>query len=132
MNEDTSKELKVTRTSAELKEIQATAEADLSNLLYQASAILETMENSGLIVGNGHHARQAITQFGVAELRARWRNPQPGLDLSITWQRQTGQRDHNDNYFVPVKPAGEVEPESDLHKGRAPLAPGTLQPTNEG
>lgn len=128
MSEDKSKEPKALDT-AELKEIQGKAEAELSNALYWASAILEQMENKGLLLGNGHHARQAIAQFGVAELRSRWRNPQPGLDLSITWQRQTGQRDHNGNYFVPVKSAGEAE--SSLHMGRAPLAPGALQPTNE-
>jgi hypothetical protein len=118
------------RMNPELKEIQATAEQDLSNLLYQASALIEEMENKGLIVGNGHHARQAITQFGVAELRRRWRDPQPGLSLSTAWQRQTAQRDHNGAYFVPVVSVAEVE--SELHKGRGPLAPGTLEAKHEG
>jgi hypothetical protein len=115
--------------SAELKQIQFDAEAELCNLLYAATAIIEQMEHKGLILGNGHHARQAVVEFAIAELRRRWRDPQPGLTAATAWQRKTAQRDHNGAYFVPIMHIAEIE--SDLHKGRSPLSPGTFQAKNE-
>jgi hypothetical protein len=49
------------------------AEAQLSNDVYAASGLLEDLENAGLVMGNGHHLRQAVAAFAVAKLRERWK-----------------------------------------------------------
>lgn len=50
----------------------ANAEAELTNAVYQATAIFEKLERAGKIVGNGHHIRQKIAQQVVANLNDRW------------------------------------------------------------
>jgi len=54
----------------------AKAETDLTNNVYEAVKLLEQLQFENKLDGNGHHARQAIAQFAVAELRARWHNRQ--------------------------------------------------------
>lgn len=52
----------------------ASAEAELSNRVYEASCFIEQLEHAGHAVGNGHHAAQACAGYAVRELRARWSN----------------------------------------------------------
>jgi len=47
--------------------------ARISASVYQATAIFERLEAAGLVIGNGHHARQKVAEMAVAELRERWR-----------------------------------------------------------
>ena len=48
------------------------AETELSAQVYKATAILEQLESAGLILGNGHHMRQALAENAVELLRKRW------------------------------------------------------------
>jgi hypothetical protein len=50
------------------------AEAEISKAVYEATAIFERLEGQGLIMGNGHHARQKLAQAAVEDLRSRWKN----------------------------------------------------------
>lgn len=52
----------------------ATAETEVSNAVYEATRLIESLENAGKVRGNGHHGRQAVAVFAVQELRARWKN----------------------------------------------------------
>ena len=47
--------------------------AELESSVYAACKILEELEHKGLLRGNGHHARQAIANFAVQELKGRYR-----------------------------------------------------------
>jgi len=49
------------------------AEAEVSKAVYEATAIFEHLEGQGLLVGNGHHARQKLAQIAVEDLRSRWK-----------------------------------------------------------
>lgn len=40
--------------------------------VYSSTQLFEQLEASGLILGNGHHARQLVAQFAVKEIRERW------------------------------------------------------------
>ena len=46
--------------------------AQLTSAVYQATRLLEDLEHSGQLTGNGHHARQTIAQAAEKELRERW------------------------------------------------------------
>lgn len=50
----------------------STAEAALSNNVYEASRLIEQLEYAGKVRGNGHHARQAIAAAATEELKSRW------------------------------------------------------------
>jgi phosphotransacetylase len=51
----------------------AEAQAEISCTVYAATALLERLETEGLILGNGHHARQKLAQMAADDLKARWR-----------------------------------------------------------
>lgn len=48
------------------------AENELSNIVYQATVLLEQLEYAGKIRGNAHHARQAIAKAASEEVKNRW------------------------------------------------------------
>jgi hypothetical protein len=50
----------------------ADAEALLGTVVYQATQLIEQLADAGKCSGNGHHARQKITDYAIAELRGRW------------------------------------------------------------
>jgi hypothetical protein len=50
----------------------ATAETEVSNAVYEATRLIESLEHAGKLRGNGHHARQACAVFATQEIRARW------------------------------------------------------------
>lgn len=52
----------------------ATAETEISNAVYEATYLLERLENAGKVRGNGHHARQAVALYATQEMRTRWTN----------------------------------------------------------
>jgi hypothetical protein len=56
----------------------AEAKAALEASVYEASKLMEVLERDGLIHGNGHHARQAIANSAVSELKERWIGDQNG------------------------------------------------------
>lgn len=66
------------------------AETDITNGIYSATELLERLEGAQLVLGNGHHMRQQLTQkmtellqeaedkiteAAVALLRERWQGP---------------------------------------------------------
>lgn len=71
---------------------QAEMEAELGNMLYAAGQLIEQLERAGHVRGNGHHARQCVAAFGVAELRARWIHPEPKSSAYGNWRLSTAQR----------------------------------------
>jgi phosphotransacetylase len=50
------------------------ASAEVSKAVYAATAAFERLEGDGLIMGNGHHARQKLAQAAVEDLKARWKD----------------------------------------------------------
>jgi hypothetical protein len=61
------------KLSAEkLEQIQKDFEAHMSNRVYEACILFETLENRGLISGNGHHLAQKMAQEAVDLLKSRW------------------------------------------------------------
>ena len=50
----------------------ADARTEVSNAVYRATFLIESLENYGRIYGIGHHARQNIVAFAVEELEQRW------------------------------------------------------------
>lgn len=52
----------------------AEAEAELKNKVYEATKLLETLENAGKLRGNGHHARQEVSDLAGSILKQRWIN----------------------------------------------------------
>lgn len=48
------------------------AEAELSNLVYSATFLIERLEYAGKVRGNGHHVRQEIVEFATEKLKERW------------------------------------------------------------
>lgn len=48
------------------------AATNINNIVYQATRLLEQLEQAGKCNGNGHHARQNVAQFAEKELRDRW------------------------------------------------------------
>jgi hypothetical protein len=51
------------------------AEVELSNLVYEATALIERLEGAGLVWGNGHHHRQRVAEFATNLLKESWRGP---------------------------------------------------------
>jgi len=49
------------------------AEAEVSKAVYAATKIFEDLEAQGVILGNGHHARQKLAALAVEDLRSRWK-----------------------------------------------------------
>ena len=49
-------------------------ETFLGNKVYEACAIIEKLEGLGMIIGNGHHARQEIADYAIKILKLRWRD----------------------------------------------------------
>ena len=49
-------------------------EAELLNNVYESTAILEQLENAGMLKGNGHHLRQKVSGFAQDILKERWIN----------------------------------------------------------
>jgi len=45
---------------------------ELTNEVYDATALFELMEHRGKIIGNGHHIRQKISKFAEDLMRNRW------------------------------------------------------------
>jgi hypothetical protein len=50
------------------------AEAKISNDVYKATLLIEQLEGAGLILGDGHHMRQAVAAFAANLVRERWKN----------------------------------------------------------
>ena len=50
----------------------ATAKVEVSNAVYEATRLIEDLEHTGKVLGNGHHIRQRIAQFAVDELTRSW------------------------------------------------------------
>ncbi len=48
------------------------ATAMISNAVYEATILIESLEYTGKINGNGHHIRQNICAYTVSELEKRW------------------------------------------------------------
>lgn len=42
--------------------------------VYDATALIENLENAGKVFGNGHHARQNLARMAKSELTTRWKN----------------------------------------------------------
>lgn len=53
------------------------AKVELSNAVYEAARLLETLEYAGKIRGNGHHMRQEVARFAVDLLKERWVEDKP-------------------------------------------------------
>jgi len=58
------------------EEVKAMTKEDamtyISSLVYEASKVIETLENCGKCRGNGHHARQKVADFAAKEIEDRW------------------------------------------------------------
>jgi hypothetical protein len=50
------------------------AENRLSNIIYEASKMVEQLENLGKVQGNGHHIRGYIAKYAQEQLRKYWQN----------------------------------------------------------
>ncbi len=48
------------------------AEAAITNAVYEASQLIETLATCGRCSGNGHHARQKLAELAKQELASRW------------------------------------------------------------
>lgn len=46
---------------------------EISNAVYESTAILERLEGQGHLLGNGHHARQKLAAAAVEDLKSRWK-----------------------------------------------------------
>lgn len=46
--------------------------SQISNSVYQATDMIEAMEQMGLLDGNGHHMRQQVAEFAEQLVRDRW------------------------------------------------------------
>ncbi len=49
------------------------AVAEIRNAVYAATDLFEKLEWAEKAYGNGHHARQKVSEFAADELRRRWR-----------------------------------------------------------
>lgn len=49
------------------------AKSSISLAVYEASRLLETLENAGLCHGNGHHARQKLAAAAAEQVELRWK-----------------------------------------------------------
>lgn len=58
------------------------AESALSNIVYEATQLVEKLEMAGLVRGNGHHIRQNIARFAMEELRKHWKPESQGVPAS--------------------------------------------------
>jgi hypothetical protein len=47
-------------------------EHEMVNLTYQFGCLFEKLENAGMIIGNGHHMAQALSQHVKEVLAQRW------------------------------------------------------------
>jgi len=60
-------------TIKEVKDMDlATASAKLSNRVYEAALLLETLEYARRIDGNGHHLAQRVAEFAETLLKEHW------------------------------------------------------------
>lgn len=48
--------------------------AEITNEIYEATALFEFLEHKGKIFGNGHHMRQKVSKFAEDLMRERWGN----------------------------------------------------------
>ncbi len=55
------------------------AQAQISNAVYEATRVIEELEHTGRIRGNGHHIRQRIAKFAEDLLTERW-EPKPDTE----------------------------------------------------
>jgi len=44
----------------------------IEKMVYEATKAIETLENCGKCMGNGHHVRQKLAQIASQELEDRW------------------------------------------------------------
>jgi hypothetical protein len=64
-----------TLTDEQIKTLDhAALEVELSNRVYEASLLIERLENAGRVFGNGHHAAQKIAEFASNDLKSRWKS----------------------------------------------------------
>lgn len=49
------------------------ARREITNAVYAATALIETWEHEGMIVGNGHHIRQQAADNVADLVETRWR-----------------------------------------------------------
>jgi len=62
------------QTREELEQIDLeTAKNDISNAVYAATGLFESLETVDKINGNGHHVRQKIALFAADLMEKRWR-----------------------------------------------------------
>lgn len=48
------------------------AKVIIENAVYEATILIERLENAGKVSGNGHHARQAAAKAAADILKERW------------------------------------------------------------
>ena len=49
-----------------------TAKAEMSNRVYEAALLFETLESAKRTQGNGHHLAQDVAEYAVTLLEERW------------------------------------------------------------
>ncbi len=77
------------------------AENEITNAVYAATQIFEQLENRGLLLGNGHHARQKIAETARLELSNRWRDP-----VAPTGEHRPYEKEHFEQFCREVEAAG--------------------------
>ena len=45
----------------------------IGKMVYEATKVIEILENCGKCLGNGHHARQKLAKVASQELEDRWK-----------------------------------------------------------
>lgn len=58
--------------NAELMDLE-TAKSVLGNNVYEAAGLIEELELSGKVAGNGHHFRQEVAAFAQDLLERSWK-----------------------------------------------------------
>jgi hypothetical protein len=54
------------------------AKLAISRAVYEASSLLEKLEQAGKCFGNCHHARQMLSSLASAEIESRWKDKSNG------------------------------------------------------